>query len=63
MMPLRPAFPLALVGPGFETASIWIGGIACYHLLPRLLPGAGASLPTLAVCFALAYLTRPRAAS
>ena len=22
------AFPLALVGPGFETASIWIGGIA-----------------------------------
>ncbi len=43
--------------------AIWIGGIACYHLLPRLLPGAGASLPTLAVCFALAYLTRPRAAS
>ena len=39
--------------------AIWVGGIACFHLLPRLWPQAGASLPTLAVCFVLAYLTRP----
>ena len=41
---------------------LWLAGIACYHLLPRVLPGMGAALPTLAVCFALAFLTRPRAA-
>ncbi|MFT4242458.1 MAG: cytosine permease [Acidovorax sp.] len=43
--------------------AIWIGGIACYHLLPRVLPDAGSSLPTLAACFALAFLTRPRGAA
>ncbi|EHL23599.1 permease for cytosine/purines uracil thiamine allantoin [Acidovorax sp. NO-1] len=43
--------------------AIWIGGIACFHLLPRLLPQAGSSLPTLALCFALAFLTRPQIAT
>ena len=38
---------------------IWLAGIACYHLLPRLAPALGGSaLPTLALCFALAWLTR-----
>lgn len=40
--------------------ALWLAGIACYHLLPRALPALGAALPTLALCFALAYLTRPR---
>jgi len=43
--------------------AIWIGGIACFHLLPRLVPQAGSSLPTLALCFALAFVTRPRFAT
>ena len=49
---VRYALPLAGVG--------W--GIAAYHLLPRVLPGAGSALPTLAACFVLARLTRPRGA-
>ena len=31
-----------------------------FHLLPRLAPQAGSSLPTLALCFVLAFVTRPR---
>lgn len=42
--------------------ALWLGGIALYHLLPRLMPSWGAALPTLVVCFVLARLTRPRAA-
>lgn len=42
---------------------LWLAGIACYHLLPRMLPGMGAALPTLAVCFVLAFATRPRNAT
>ncbi len=41
---------------------LWLAGIACYHLLPRALPQLGAALPTLALCFALSWLTRSRAA-
>ena len=37
---------------------IWLAGIACYHLLPRLAPALGSALPTLALCFVLAWLTR-----
>lgn len=38
---------------------IWLGGIALYHLLPHLAPTLGSSaLPTLAVCFVLAWMTR-----
>ncbi|RYF25352.1 MAG: allantoin permease [Comamonadaceae bacterium] len=39
---------------------LWLAGIALYHLLPRVWPGAGSALPTLAVCFALAWATRVR---
>ena len=42
--------------------ALWLGGIAFYHLLPRAWAGAGAALPTLLVCFALARLTRSRKA-
>jgi purine-cytosine permease-like protein len=42
--------------------AIWLAGIAVYHLAPKVLPGAGSALPALALSFALAYATRPRAA-
>jgi hypothetical protein len=37
---------------------IWLAGIACFHLLPRLAPALGSALPTLALCFVLAWFTR-----
>ncbi|MCD6663641.1 MAG: cytosine permease [Comamonas sp.] len=38
---------------------IWLAGIAFYHLLPRLAPALGGSaLPTLVLCFGLAWLSR-----
>ncbi len=39
---------------------IWLAGIACYHLLPGIAPVLGSALPTLALCFALAWVTRGR---
>jgi purine-cytosine permease-like protein len=40
-------------------ALLWLGGIACYHVLAQLAPQWGSALPTLAITFALAWLTRP----
>ena len=40
--------------------AIWLGGIAFYHLLPMASSVLGSALPTLALCFVLAYATRPR---
>ena len=40
---------------------LWLAGIACYHLLARLLPVYGSALPTLVLCFVLALATRRRA--
>ncbi|MEO8014735.1 MAG: cytosine permease [Polaromonas sp.] len=37
---------------------IWLLGVACYHLLAQLSPQWGAALPTLALTFVLAWLTR-----
>ena len=45
----------------YSAVVIWLSGIACYHLWAQLLPGWGAALPTLALTFALARLTRPSA--
>ena len=45
----------------YSVVVIWLSGIACYHLWAQLLPGWGAALPTLALTFALARLTRPSA--
>lgn len=42
--------PLAVV--------IWLAGIACFHGLPSIAPVLGASLPTLALTFVLARMTR-----
>ncbi len=40
-------------------AGIWIGGIAVYHACAAWAPQWGSALPTLAVTFVLAWLTRP----
>ena len=47
-------------GVHWSATLIWLAGIACYHLLPLVASALGAALPTLALCFALAYCTRPR---
>ena len=36
----------------------WFGGVALFHLLPRFAPEFGSALPTLAVTFLIARLTR-----
>jgi nucleobase:cation symporter-1, NCS1 family len=43
----------------YSAVVIWLSGIACYHLCAQLFPAWGAALPTLALTFALARLTRP----
>jgi putative hydroxymethylpyrimidine transporter CytX len=43
----------------WSAALLWLGGIACYHLLAQFAPQWGAALPTLALTFSLAWLTRP----
>ena len=42
--------------------AIWIGGIAFYHLLPQYSTALGSALPTLALSFVLARVTRTRSA-
>ena len=42
--------------------AIWVIGVATYHLCARLAPEWGAALPTLALTFVLARLTRGRTA-
>ncbi|QJW84382.1 allantoin permease [Ramlibacter terrae] len=41
--------------------AIWFAGIATYHACREWAPAAGAALPALALSFALAFATRPRA--
>ncbi|RJP63579.1 MAG: allantoin permease [Comamonadaceae bacterium] len=46
----------------WSAAALWVLGIACYHLLAKFAPQLGSALPTLALTFALAALSRPRSA-
>jgi NCS1 family nucleobase:cation symporter-1 len=41
-----------------SAVAIWLLGIACYHLCAKFAPDWGAALPTLALTFVLARLTR-----
>jgi putative hydroxymethylpyrimidine transporter CytX len=41
-----------------SAVSIWLSGVACYHLLAQFAPNWGSALPTLALTFLLARLTR-----
>lgn len=42
----------------YSAVVIWLSGIACYHLCAQLLPAWGAALPTLALTFVLARISR-----
>ncbi len=46
----------------WSAAAVWVAGIACYHLLKHYAPDLGSALPTLALTFTLAALSRPRKA-
>ncbi|NMM12952.1 MAG: allantoin permease [Rhodoferax sp.] len=41
-------------------ALLWLGGVATYHVIAKWAPQWGAALPTLALTFTLAWLTRPK---
>ena len=43
-------------------AVLWIAGIAAYHLIAKWAPQWGSALPTLAMTFVLAWLSRPKRA-
>ena len=50
-----------VVGHGLlELFAIWVAGVAVFHLLPRVAPELGSAIPTLALTFAAARLTRGR---
>ncbi|SDM45635.1 putative hydroxymethylpyrimidine transporter CytX [Oryzisolibacter propanilivorax] len=45
----------------WSSVGLWLAGIAFYHLVPRVLPGIGAALPTLALCLVVSWATRGQA--
>jgi len=47
----------------WTAAGLWLMGITCYHLLANFAPQWGSALPTLALTFTLAWLTRPATAA
>jgi len=51
--------PLGSRRVDLAAAAIWIGGIALYHACAAWAPQWGSALPTLAVTFVLALVTRP----
>ncbi|WP_120967380.1 cytosine permease [Comamonas sp. lk] len=44
----------------WDAVTLWLLGIACYHLMPYLSQAMGSALPTLIITFVLAALTRQR---
>ena len=64
MPPSHNAIGTAWIGRALHAVpvALWLGGIAFYHLVPHFAPVLGAALPTLVLCFVLAYATRPAAA-
>jgi nucleobase:cation symporter-1, NCS1 family len=53
--------PLRDIAIDWRAAALWVAGIACYHLLPRLSPELSAALPTLLLTAVAGWLTRPQA--
>jgi hypothetical protein len=43
-----------------SAALLWLAGVATYHALAQWAPQWGSALPTLALTFALAWLSRPK---
>ena len=44
----------------FTAALLWLAGVATYHALAKWAPQWGSALPTLALTFTLAWLSRPK---
>jgi hypothetical protein len=44
-------------------ALLWLGGIALYHALAKWAPQWGSALPTLALTFILAWMSRQKTTS
>ena len=55
----QPDFAPAQCKVDWASASMWLGGIACYHAIARFMPQWGAALPTLALTFVLAVFAHP----
>lgn len=53
------AVPIGTRRVDLAAAAIWVGGIGAYHACAAWAPQWGSALPTLAVTFVLAWLTRP----
>ena len=61
----RLAFGTADLAPArrkvdVSAALLWLGGVATYHALAKWAPQWGAALPTLALSFVLAFVSRPK---
>jgi len=54
----QPNFAASRRKIDITAALLWMAGIACYHALALWAPQWGSALPTLALTFALAWLTR-----
>jgi purine-cytosine permease-like protein len=54
----QPNFAASRRKIDITAALLWMAGIACYHALAQWAPQWGSALPTLALTFALAWLTR-----
>ena len=57
----KPHFSAVERKVDLTAALLWLGGIATYHAFANFAPQWGAALPTLALTFALAWLTRAKA--
>jgi purine-cytosine permease-like protein len=55
-LPPHPVTHSRKIDPG--AALLWIGGVALYHALATWAPQWGATLPTLAITFGLAWISR-----
>lgn len=56
----QPSFALTQRKLDPTAALFWLGGIAAYHMIAKWAPQWGSALPTLALTFTLAWLTRPK---
>jgi len=58
-----PSLAVSHKAVDWTAAGLWLLGIVCYHVLANYAPQWGSALPTLAITFTLAWLTRPTTAA
>ncbi|MDO9165403.1 MAG: cytosine permease [Rhodoferax sp.] len=56
----QPSFAPPQRKVDFTAALLWLAGVATYHALAKWAPQWGSALPTLALTFTLAWLSRPK---